>query len=49
MHTLSHVRLQMLRQKRQRRAQWRENLHRTIYTAIWLFATVALAAWMLSW
>ncbi len=32
-----------------RRAQLRENLRRTIHTAIWLFATVALAAWMLSW
>ncbi len=35
-------------QNRVRRAQLRENLRRTIYTAIWLFATVALAAWMLS-
>jgi hypothetical protein len=33
----------------QRRAQLRENLRRTIHTAIWVFATVALAAWMLSW
>jgi hypothetical protein len=32
-----------------RRAQLRENLRRTIHTAIWVFATVALAAWMLSW
>ncbi len=35
-------------QNRRRRAQLRENLARMIYTAIWLFATVALAAWMLS-
>ena len=40
---------QRIMQKRVRRAQLRENLKRTVHTAIWLFATVALAAWMLSW
>ncbi len=40
---------QRIMQKRVRRAQLRQNLGRTIHTAIWLFATVALAAWMLSW
>jgi hypothetical protein len=32
-----------------RRAQMLRGLARTGYAAIWLFATVALAAWMLSW
>ena len=36
------------RQKLQRRAQLRENLRRTIYTAIWLFVTVAACVWLLS-
>jgi hypothetical protein len=44
---LGRARRQQARNVR-RRAQLRENLHWTIYTAIWLFVTVALAAWMLS-
>ncbi len=46
MDTTTNLRIRTLR--RRRRAQMRENLRRTIHTAIWLFATVALAAWMLS-
>ena len=37
-----------MRQRRRRRAQLRENLRRTIYTAIWLFGTVAACVWLLS-
>ena len=48
MHTLSHIRLQMLRQKLRRRAQLRENLGRTIHAAIWIFVTVAACVWLLS-
>ncbi len=35
-------------QNRARRTQLRENLRRTIHTAIWLFATVAACVWLLS-
>ena len=40
---------QRIQRKRTRRTQLHQNLVRTLHTAIWVAATVALAAWMLSW
>ena len=42
------TRIRTLRQRARRRTQLHQNLVRTIYTAIWLFVTVAACVWLLS-